>query len=400
MGHTLVTGLAIMLLGTVSIPWGIGANDRAASNPNQDNARIKLLGNNGGNKETDSSVLSGLLWLAKHQNPDGSWGAKSFPNQCQGAKCSGPGDEQFDIGLTGLSLLAFTGAGYTNASKDTFDGIYFRDVVRKAAAFLMSIQLSDGSFGGVKQGKFIYNQAIATLALTDLYILTKDWPIGILFKEPVDRAVKFLLEAQNPKRGWRYQPKDGQSDSSVTGWVALALKTAEKADIPVPPEAFTGIKAFYDDITEPNYGKVGYTQMGSIALMSHEDPRKTVVQPTMTAIGVTVRLLIDKNDPLIKLGVSQILSSLPAWDTSNPGIIDYYYWFHASACLHRYLLGPDGAAWKKWEPFMAKALLKNQRVKKDGCGCGSWDPLDRWSGEGSRVYCTAINVLTLETYYR
>ena len=32
--------------------------------------------------------------------------------------------------------------------------------------------------------------------------------------------------------------------------------------------------------------------------------------------------------------------------------------------------------------------------------CGSWEPIDRWGGEGGRVYATAINALTLEVYYR
>src|SRR3989339_933189 len=47
----------------------------------------------------DKAIKSGLLWLARHQNPDGSWGARSFQNQCKNTRCSGVGDKQFDIGL-------------------------------------------------------------------------------------------------------------------------------------------------------------------------------------------------------------------------------------------------------------------------------------------------------------
>ena len=352
-------------------------------------------------KQSEGAVIAGLIWLAKHQNPDGSWGAKAFQNQCRVTKCTGPGDDQFNVGLTGVSLLAFTGAGYTNSSRDTYEGICFGDTVRKGALYLTGILLADGTFGGVKEGKFIYNQAIATYAIADLYSLIKDSPSGIHFREPVERAVKYLIDIQNPTKAWRYQPKDGQNDTSVSGWVAMALKAAEHADIVVPPEIFAGIKSFYDDVTEPNYGKVGYTTQGSIALMGHEDPRNTVVQPSVTAIGIMVRIFIDKKttDPLVKLGVSQILTSLPTWDTSKPGIIDYYYWFYASYCLNQYD-GPDGPSWKAWNDKMKDVLLKNQRAKSDGCANGSWDPLDRWSAEGSRVYCTAINVLTLEVYYR
>lgn len=354
------------------------------------------------NKPENKSVLAALKWLARHQNPDGSWGAKTFQRQCRISKCMGAGDEQFDVGLTGLSLLAFTGAGYTTAgTRNVFDGIDFNQVVRNAAKYLINCQLPDGSFTASKDGKFMYNQAICAYALADLYTLTIDRPAGMNFKEPVERAVRFLLASQNPGKAWRYQPRDGQNDTSVTGWVMMALKTAEHCNITVPDEAFANIKSFYDDVTDPTYGNVGYTERGSKALMSHEDHRNIMIQPSTTAIGVMTRIFIDKkaSDPLVKLGVAEILTRLPAWDTSKSGIIDYYYWFYGTYCMNQYD-GPDGPGWKAWNEKIKDALLKNQRSKEDACADGSWEPLDRWSNEGSRVYATAINALTLEVYYR
>ncbi len=49
---------------------------------------------------------------------------------------------------------------------------------------------------------------------------------------------------------------------------------------------------------------------------------------------------------------------------------------------------------------MVEALVKPQNVRSSGCKNGSWEPVDRWSCEGGRVYATAINALTLEVYYR
>jgi len=210
-----------------------------------------------------------LIWLARHQNQDDSWGARGFQDQCRITKCSGPGDEQFDVGLTGLALLALTGAGYTTSSKDTYEGYCFGDVVNKAALYLVNIQLSDGTFGRIKDGKFMYNQALATYALGDIYAFTINTLAGLFFKEPVERAVKYLLETQNPNKSWRYQPKTGQNDTSVTGWVAMALNAAESGNISVPSEAFSGIKSFYDDVTDQTYGKVDYTELGNIAITSH-----------------------------------------------------------------------------------------------------------------------------------
>jgi len=68
-----------------------------------------------------SAVLEGLIWLARHQNPDGSWSPKQFSACCSGEQgCKGPGEEEFKVGLTGLSLLAFLGAGYSQLSCNVY----------------------------------------------------------------------------------------------------------------------------------------------------------------------------------------------------------------------------------------------------------------------------------------
>jgi hypothetical protein len=49
---------------------------------------------------------------------------------------------------------------------------------------------------------------------------------------------------------------------------------------------------------------------------------------------------------------------------------------------------------------MVDALVKPQNSRPGSCTDGSWEPVDRWSCEGGRVYATAINALTLEVFYR
>jgi hypothetical protein len=51
---------------------------------------------------------------------------------------------------------------------------------------------------------------------------------------------------------------------------------------------------------------------------------------------------------------------------------------------------------------MSDALIPNQRGPKHGCTWGSWNTggVERWGYAGGRVYGTAINVLSLEVYYR
>lgn len=353
--------------------------------------------------QTEDTVLTGLIWLAKHQAPDGSWGAQRFVNQCKGKKCAGDGDSEFDVALTGLSLLAFTGAGYTPTSKDTYEGCNFGDVVKKAANYLMGIQDARGVYGKVMGGKFMYNQAVAAYAMADLYSMIKDSPIGVIYKDAAQNGIDYLVSAKNPGKGWRYQPRDGQSDSSVTGWATMALIAAKNAGLNIDETVFDDIKAYYDDVTDGRTGQVGYTEIGSVAVKAEEmnDPKGLIIQPSLTAIGVIVRIFMDKDitDPVVKEGIDVILKSPPQGDSPKLGGIDYYYWHYASYCLYQYD-GPDGPCWKKWNEQMKSAIIKNRRAKKLECNYGSWDPLDRWGEEGSRIYSTAINILTLEVYYR
>jgi hypothetical protein len=110
------------------------------------------------------------------------------------------------------------------------------------------------------------------------------------------------------------------------------------------------------------------------------------------------RIFMDKNkhDARLSNGAELLLRNKPVWNTNA---IDYYYWYYASLALFQYD-GPRGPKWSAWNEPMKDALVKNQNVKSSGCRRGSWEPVDRWSCEGGRVYATAINCLTLEVYYR
>jgi len=168
---------------------------------------------------TPTTVVKGLMWLARHQDPDGSWGAASYANQCVGAKCGGRGDPEYDTGVTGLALLAFLGAGYSHLSKDEFPDpvtpgrtLKFGEVVKNGLKWLMSKQDPEGCIGG-RGMKYMYGHAIAATALSEAYGISATQ----LFKGPAQKAVDFIVAAQNPGRGWRYTHQSGDNDSSVTG---------------------------------------------------------------------------------------------------------------------------------------------------------------------------------------
>lgn len=209
--------------------------------------------------ERDVAVLDGMRWLVRHQNPDGSWGAASFGQHCtpEGA-CLRAGSnprDHYDVGLTGLALLAFLRAGYTQESKqdivDTTRGVRHKlsDVVGGGLAWLRARQQPDGSFS--TERAFLYNEAIATLAICEASRLTHDADLA----GAAQHAVDFVQAAQRPSPtgqglwGWRYSPrteieKSGRgddrelfdSDTSATSWCALALDSARRAGLAVRQE--------------------------------------------------------------------------------------------------------------------------------------------------------------------
>ena len=350
---------------------------------------------------SQSPVSYALLWLARHQNPDGSWGASNFAQRCVGAPCVGTGDSEYDAGLTGLALLAFLRAGFEPVSKDEFPDacapgrkLKFGEIVSNGLKWLQSNQDLEGCVG--RRGpKYMYNHALATLALSEACGM----PETGIFEAPAQRAVDFLSAAQNPGQGWRYSSRSGDNDTSVTCWAVMALKSAEQSGLRVRTDSFDGALAWLDEATDPaRRHRTGYNSRtpGKNPMPCCADT--FVGHETTTAQAVLCRLLMgkDKGDPAFD-GVDHLAWDLPV---SKRDWIDYCYWYFGSMALYLYD-GPAGWYWKQWNGPLRDALTPHQKQNKDGCAAGSWSSDDdKWGFDGSRVYATAINALTLEVYYR
>ena len=77
----------------------------------------------------------------------------------------------------------------------------------------------------------MYCHAMATLALCEAYALTGDERL----RDPVERAVGFLVRARaSDGLAWRYAPGAPVGDTSILGWVVMALKSARGGRHPDP----------------------------------------------------------------------------------------------------------------------------------------------------------------------
>jgi tetratricopeptide (TPR) repeat protein len=354
-------------------------------------ARREAVRKGGGSPASESAVALGLEWLSAHQSPDGRWDLDGYAARCPASdRClSGqtgeaePSFSGYDPAVTGLALLAFLGAGHTHES-----GLH-QETVKKAAHFLRGIQGPDGLFGPDGQGA-MYNHGICTLALTELYGMTRD----PAYLRAARKAVSAIAAAQRPGGGWDYSARAGgdRNDGSITGWQVLALRSALAAGVEVPPDTLLRLL---------RYLKTAADEQGALAYAvgNSGSARRGCA---MTAVGLTSLLCMGAPSAWgpIARGSEALLANLPDPDLvrqpdfESQRYHNEYYWYYASMALHQV----GGEPWRRWNPVMRDLLVSRQQHQ--GHLRGSWDPEGVLGRVGGRVYTTAISTLTLEVYYR
>lgn len=338
-------------------------------------SRAKLVRREGGSVASERAVELGLDWLARHQRPDGSWSLNHKP-QCKGKGCPADPHMDADTAATGLALLPMLGAGQSHV-----DAGRYQKAVEKGIHWLLKVQKPDGDLwtggGGTTH---MYSHAIGAMALCEAYGITRDPKL----KGPAERAIKFIVQAQNPiDGGWRYNPGEA-GDTCILGWQMFALRSAHLAGLDVPAKTIAGAIDFLDAAAaDPERTTYGYLP-------------KSPATPVMTAEALLVRQYIGwgKDYPPMRAGAGKIAASL--FESKERNI---YYWYYATQLLHNM----QGKAWKRWNGMVRDGLVAMQ-VQGNGCDRGSWHPRlpipDRWGNEAGRHFTTSLSVMTLEVYYR
>jgi hypothetical protein len=312
-------------------------------------------------------VEAALRWLARHQDPDGHWDTRKWE-----------ASQQYDVGVTGLALLAFLGAGHTEKAGK------FRDNVRRAVGWLVGRQNAEGAIGRVGSHKFGYEHSICGLALAEAYGMGQ----VPATREAAQKAVDWTIEKhQVPYSAWRYNAKD-PPDTSVTGWFIMQLKSAKVAGLKVDHIAFQGATKWLDDVTD---------QQGRSSYMKGRGGTQN-----MTAVALVGRQFmgVPNNDPLMQKAADYCLDrELPTWRSSAYGT--FYYWYYGTLAMFQ--MGGD--RWKKWNEELKPVLVTNQRKGGPLDGSvndvdGSWDLLGSLDQRSGRAYTTAMGALSLEVYYR
>ncbi len=350
-------------------PWNI--KKRGSKNSGLESGKTKL---------GDRAVVAALNWILRHQLPDGRWSLTNYGRCCRDATCTTPGKTEADSAATALALLPFLAAGHTHQTLGALAdgkeakkmGRNYQRAVNNGLYWLLRHQKPDGD---LRAGSTMYAQGLATIALCEVYGMTKDPAVG----EAAQRAIKFIERAQNPKTGgWRYEPGTvDPGDTSVVGWQVMALKSGQMARLQVDPLVLDRAKVFLRSVNSG--GTFSYTPGGASS-------------PTITSVGLLCSqyLGMPRTDPAMTAGTQVLMQTLPGSSSKN-----VYYIYYATQVMHN-LPGPE---WDIWNRKMRHDLVDTQTT--EGCAAGSWNPQgDAWGPQGGRLMMTSLAALSLEVYYR
>lgn len=297
----------------------------------------------------DRAIERGLKWLLATQNPDGSWTG---------------GDGSVAIGGTSLGLMAFMvkgqfpGFGKHGAALD------------RAKNFLL--KAAEESPTGVMGS--MYEHGLFTLAMSELWGMTRDAADNRRIQTALERAVQVILRAQSPLGGWRYAARpDAGQDTSVTAMVFVSLASARQAGILVPTETIDRVVGFLrDQVWNEKTGGFGYQGRdgGTVAC---------------TAGGAYAAQLCGMRDTEWVAAAVRYLENSPKVFVRKE--LGFFYYAHYYAIQAMVQAGGDHYA--KWYPQIRDTLVALQQPD------GSWRETEK-----DQPHQTPMAIIILGTPYR
>ncbi len=296
---------------------------------------------------TEEILHGALRFLAAKQNVNGSW------NSGDGRRADHP------VAMTGYVLLAFMATGNLPEEGD------YAKHVKAGLDFLLDSIGIDGTYRGVDGSKYMYNHGIATIALGELYGQSRHPAV----REKLQRAIRLIVTTQSnsgsAKGGWRYQPRPGDADISVTVLQVVALRAAKNAGLDVPQQTIDDAVDYVRRCSVPGGGFAYQAGQWGAGF-------------SRTAAAIySLQVCGHYDDPLVKAGSDYLFQRSR----------ERRFWTYGAnyAAPAQYMIGGD--TWRRWYEFMKSELLP--RVQRNGDLC-SWD--DR---EVGNIYTTACHTAIL-----
>ena len=342
-------------------------------------------------EQVEAAVMRGLRWLASQQESCGYWGEVSRYNKTWHARkwTASLEKEQRTVRLTSLCLLAFLAHGETPQSAE------FGATVQGAIEYLRSQQHPETGLFVPMAGKHpekggedlsIYAHAQATYALAEAYALTR----APALKQPVERALRVIIDGQLESGAWGNWYVQNISDSSATSWQIQAMKAATAAGIRMDGLNAAMQKAVggVDDLYKGE-GEWYYRKGPAIKTWSSGGPIMS------GAMVLSLQLLGLQNDPKVLAGLRYMNEfGVTEWETAwanpiNKSLPATYEWYYNTQAVFQ----RGGSRWKTWNADFAPMLIGHQNTE------GWWRGPGLEPGEET-VYSTSLCTLALQVYYR
>jgi uncharacterized protein YfaS (alpha-2-macroglobulin family) len=281
--------------------------------------------------KASQAIDKGLKHLLANQRDDGSW-------------ASGENGERATP-MTALALMAFMARAEFPGSGPNGKAL------ARAKDWLLN-QAKEAPNGYL--GSTMYEHAMATLALTELWGMTGAKEDDDALQKAIEAAIDVILRSQTAAGGWRYQPTpSGGNDTSATGTVFVALASARQAGIAVPNETIAKVLSYLKLAANPKTGGFIYVPLGS--------GQAGTDSLGSTAAGAYAAQLAGARESEMVEGALRYL------EERAPAIFQgcgFYYYCHYYALQAMVQSGDERYA--KWYPQIRDALISRQT------GSGSW----------------------------
>jgi hypothetical protein len=307
------------------------------------------------------SVPEVLDFFNNMQAPDGRWFS-------EGATRDG------DLRTTAVVLLALFGNGHTHQVGE------LKKAVRRGLNFLK--RQMDNESGIFSEDTITH--AWCTMLFAEGYAITKDDKMQKVAVKSLNHLVTRIL----PDGGFPSKLGGNESDIMSTVWAAFALKSAHVAGL-------------HDPIFCPNYENMSIAEKSErnryktalrIDIKNYFTPLIEKVEDHHSTAPIVIAGIFSGmkcNEPPMSRAADLIMNYPPSWENEN----DAEYIYLGTYSLSK-VRGKKWAAWK--EPLM-QTLNKHQESWLGN----TWPPvMGAASKKYGRIFTSALNVLSLEIYYR
>jgi hypothetical protein len=326
-----------------------------------------------------TAIDKALAWLQRHQADDGAWLDAKLPDKCSDEPCP-PGRVKATANAFGhaLAVQAMVRAGIR------FTDPEYGPVLKKAVDWILASQTPAGLIATEKVASTM-EHAMMTWGLAAVVMAEPEFLKG---KGALQKAVNYLLSAQNPHLGWRHGITPGDNDTIHTGLSMIALASAKAAGLNFPKDSYAGGMAWFEKVTDENSGLTGFTSKGDSGGQM-VDSMSFLPMDDATALALAARLIFSadcEKEDVIKKGFNILWGNKPRWKENRTIHFRYWHYYSLAYALKK---GKDANFCLE---KVAKMLVENQ--EKEGCPEGSWAPLGAFANEG-RFASTAQAMLTI-----